>query len=121
MLVEDLDLSGAIAVPVLSTKCIGVPTAFVELDAFFKQTMAAAGTSERLVQTFPRDGTHSYISDASYVALMQSLSHWLRTGSEPTPASVAARCQLTAPQSGGNCTFEPSFQPQPLQSRVLER
>ncbi|THU05418.1 hypothetical protein E9531_02450 [Lampropedia puyangensis] len=121
MLAHDTDLTGAIAVPILSVKWINDPTAFVELDHFFKKTMDAAGAGDRLVQTFTRTGTHSYLNDASYVGLMQALSDWVHGGQKPTPQGVAERCEQASSQYGAQCTFEPLYQPKPLATRVPER
>lgn len=90
---DDTDPSGAIPVPVLSVKWIGDPTAFVELDAHFKSVMERAGSGGRLVQTFTDNGTHSYISDRIYPALMSALLNWVEQGTKPTPASVADACR----------------------------
>ena len=49
------------------------PTAFVELDAAFRATMAQGGSAERLVQTFTQHNTHSYLSDPTYPTLMTAL------------------------------------------------
>ncbi len=119
----DTDPTGHIPapVPVLSVKWIGDPTAFVELDARFHDTMDRAGSGDRLVQTFTRQGTHSYISDPTYVALMGALLDWAQRGDKPTPASVAARCQAAEARFGAGCTFEPGYVPAPLSTRVPER
>ncbi|MBS0291545.1 MAG: hypothetical protein JSS01_03340, partial [Proteobacteria bacterium] len=78
-LAEDMDPSGKIPVPVLTVKWIGDPTAFVELDAYFRSVMQQGGSAGRLVQTFTNDGTHSYISDPTYPTLMKALLHWVAT------------------------------------------
>lgn len=119
----DTDPTGHIPapVPVLSVKWISDPTAFVELDAQFRSTMDRAGSGDRLVQTFTRQGTHSYISDPTYVALMGALLDWTRSGDKPTPERVAARCRAAETRFGAGCTFEPAYVPAPLATRVPVR
>lgn len=117
----DADLTGRIPVPVITVKWIGDPTAFVELDHRFQQTMEHAGAAQHLVQTFTRQGTHSYINDVTYAALMTELLGWVEHGAKPTPASVAARCQALQARWGADCSFEPDYAPPALDTRVPRR
>lgn len=94
---EDADYAGRIPVPVVSVKWVDDPTAFVELDAHFKTLMQQSGTADQLVQTFVSAAeSHSYISDATYVALLSSLSQWIIAGQKPTPLSIAETCSVSA-------------------------
>ncbi len=119
----DADLTGRIAVPVLTMHAIDDPTAFVELESTFRDTMRAGGSGERLVQVFTADHEHSYLADAEYVAAMRSLLGWVEGGARPTPQTVAARCaEVDArfdPAHG--CRFRPDYGPQPLVARVPAR
>jgi hypothetical protein len=117
----DTDPTGQIPVPVLTLKWIGDPTAFVELDAQFKETMTRGGSADRLVQTFVATGTHSYISDPTYPALTAALLDWVATGTKPTPESIAARCGSAEAQFGAGCTFVPTYVPGALETRVAAR
>jgi surface antigen len=65
----DADLTGKIKAPVLTVHAIDDPTAFVELETVFRETMAGAGQSGNLVQTYTDEHDHSYLQDAEYVAL----------------------------------------------------
>ncbi|MDP3521883.1 MAG: hypothetical protein Q8S02_14775 [Hydrogenophaga sp.] len=118
---SDTDPTGKIPVPVLTTKWIADPTAFVELDAHFKTVMQQAGSGERLVQTFTRQGTHSYISDATYPTLMTALLNWVEQGVKPTPQSVAAACAANEAVYGAGCSFDPAYAPPALETRVPAR
>lgn len=121
---DDADLAGRSPVPVLSVKWINDPTAFVELDSRFRDVMAAAGNADRLVQTFVNAAeSHSYISDATYVTLLDALSKWVLAGQKPTPDSVAAACPAQAQRYGAGlgCQFNASYTPAPLASRVPDR
>ncbi|WP_418318334.1 hypothetical protein [Piscinibacter sakaiensis] len=117
----DTDLAGRIPVPVLTTKWIGDPTAFVELDAHFGETMKKGGSGDRLVQTFTSKGTHSYISDVTYPVLLDALLGWVEQGAKPTAAGIAAACPAYEARFGAGCSFDASYQPKPLESRVVAR
>lgn len=118
---EDTDLGGRIGVPVLTVHAIDDPVAFVEMQHRFAATMAAAGRAGGLVQTFSADNVHSYISDASYVALLEAMRQWLQAGTPPTPASVAAGCVAAQLRFPSSCRFQPDYRPAPLESRVAVR
>lgn len=117
----DTDPDGRIPVPVLTVHGIDDSTAFVEMDHSFRQTMERAGTAGHLVQTFTVDRAHSYLSDATYVTLFDTLAQWARGGAKPTPAGIAQRCPSFEPTYGPGCRFRPEYQPQPLASRVTAR
>lgn len=117
----DTDLQGRLTVPVLTLHAIDDPTAFVELEAAFAETVEKAGHSDLLLQAFTRDHEHSYLADPDYPAAMAVLLDWVRTGRKPTPQDVAARCAALQPSFGPGCRFDPNFTPPPLASRVAER
>jgi len=117
----DTDPTGKIPVPVLSVKWISDPTAFVELDAHFKSVMDQGGSGDRLVQTFTTNGTHSYISGPTYPTLVTALLAWVEQGTKPTPASVAAACPANEARFGAGCSFDPTYTPAALETRVPAR
>lgn len=118
---DDTDPVGRIGVPVLSAKWISDPTAFVELDARFRAVMQQGGSGDRLVQTFTRQGTHSYISDATYPTLMTALMQWVEAGVKPTAAGIAAACSANEAKFGVGCSFDAAYVPASLSTRVPER
>ena len=117
----DADLSGKIKAPVLTVHAIDDPTAFVELETVFRETMAAAGQSGNLVQTYTDEHEHSYLQDAEYVALMQGLLGWIEKREKPTPASVAARCAALQPALGSSCRFVVDYVSGPIGAKVAPR
>lgn len=117
----DTDPQGRFAVPVLTLHGIDDPTAFVELESTFRDTVARAGNAERLVQTFTADSEHSYLSDVQYLAATEALLAWAQRGDKPTPASVAARCKALEASVGAGCRFRPEYTPPPLAERVPAR
>lgn len=118
---QDTDPTGRIAVPVLTVKGVDDPTAFVELDAYFKGTMERAGSGARLVQTFTQHNTHSYLSDPTYPTLMTALLRWVDEGVKPTPEGIAQQCPAYEASFGKGCAFLPAYVPKPLHSRVVDR
>lgn len=120
-LAADSDLQGRLPVPVLTMHAIDDPTALVEYEAQYREVVQAAGSGERLVQTFTREHEHSKLADAEYAALFGELLRWVQGGGKPDARSVAAECERQARQFGGGCHFDPAFQPRPLFSRVAPR
>ncbi|HEY4082774.1 MAG TPA: hypothetical protein VGM81_18975 [Burkholderiaceae bacterium] len=117
----DADPNGRIPVPVLSAHAIDDPTAFVEMENTFAQTMARAGHADSLLQVFSDDHEHSYLSDATYVALLDALVGWVREGHKPSPAGIAQACAKAQLRFPSSCHIEPDYKPAPLESRVTSR
>lgn len=118
---EDTDPTGRIPVPVLTVHGIGDPTAFVEMESAFRETMQRAGSASRLVQTFADYDVHSYLSDPIYATLLDSLLEWIDSGDKPTPESIAERCPSFEAEFGPGCRFLPQYRPAPLESRMAPR
>jgi hypothetical protein len=119
---RDTDPTGKIPVPVLTTKWISDPTAFVELDAHFRGVMQRGGSADRLVQTFTsKADSHSYVSDPTYPALLSALVDWVEKGIKPTPATVAAACPTFEARFGPGCSFDAAYTPPALVTRVPVR
>lgn len=118
---DDTDPTGRIPVPVLTVHGIGDPTVFVEVQHTFAATMAAAGRGDALVQTFTDESEHSYLNDATYVALLESLVKWVQAGAKPTPQQVAEGCERASTRFPSRCRFVPGYVPAPLDSRVAPR
>ena len=118
---DDTDLEGRIGVPVLTVHGIGDPTAFVELDSAFRQTMEKGGSADRLVQTFTDHAEHSYLADPVYPTLLAALLRWIEQGEKPTPAGIARQCAAFETTFGPGCRFLPDYRPAPLESRSPAR
>jgi len=119
--VADVDHAGRFKVPVLTTHGVGDSTVFVEGHDTLRQRMQAAGNGHRLVQTFVDSREHSYLGDATYPPLFESLLRWMEQGEKPTPASIAQRCRDLKPAQVAECRFLPDFTPRPLASRIPPR
>jgi pimeloyl-ACP methyl ester carboxylesterase len=119
--VADVDHAGRFAVPVLTTHGVTDSTVFVEGHDTLRQRMQAAGNGHRLVQTFVDSREHSYLGDAIYPPLFESLLRWVEQGEKPTPAGIAQRCRDMKPAQVSECRFLPEFTPRPLATRIPPR
>ena len=120
-LADDTDLQGRIQVPVLSLHAIDDPTAFVEMQTSFADTMARGGSAQQLVQAYTSHAEHSYLADAVYVASAAALLAWVDRGDKPTPTSLAQACETLQAQWGTGCRMRPDYRPAALDSRVPPR
>ncbi|QOV47431.1 hypothetical protein IPT68_02490 [Streptomyces chromofuscus] len=117
----DSDLTGRVAVPVLTLHAIDDPTAFVEHEAAYRATLEGAHRDRHLVQTFTDEHEHSELSNAEYATSLAALDTWVRTGRKPTPRSIAASCATFDRAYGTGCFYRPDFRPAPYASRVTPR
>ncbi|MFB4279658.1 MULTISPECIES: hypothetical protein [unclassified Nonomuraea] len=117
----DSDVTGAVALPVLTMHAIDDPTAFVEHEAAYRASLEGARAGDHLVQAFTRESEHSALSASEYAAAMSALSGWVRTGAKPTPESLAASCPAFDTVYGTGCHYDPGFVPGDYASRVLPR
>jgi len=117
----DGDLSGHLGVPTLTMHAEEDPTAFVELEAEYRDLVAMAGSAALLVQSFTREQDHSKLATPEYAALFRAMMDWLNKGAKPSPATLAARCRDMVALYGEDCHFDPDFHPAPLASRVYAR
>ncbi|WP_270935652.1 hypothetical protein, partial [Falsiroseomonas oryzae] len=120
-LAADGDLTGRVAIPVLTLHGIGDATVFVENQAAYRATLAEAGTTQRLVQVFVDENEHNKLSPVLYPAALAALADWAEGGPRPTPASVQARCETMRAAYPGDCRILPDYVPQPWDARVNPR
>lgn len=118
---EDSDMTGSVAIPVVTLHAINDPTAFVEHESAYKGTMEKGGSAGNLVQTFVDEAAHSSLQDGEYLAVVTALRRWVETGTRPTPATIAADCPALAARIGGRCLFKPDYTPPPFFARVYPR
>jgi hypothetical protein len=120
-LADDSDLTGRVAVPIVTMHAIDDPTAFVEHEAAYREVLERAGTSDRLVQTFTREHQHSYLSTPEYAAVLNALLGWIESGSKPTADAIIAACDRYRASYDGACLFDPAFVPKPFDERSYPR
>lgn len=117
----DSDLTGKVAIPVLTLHAIDDPTAFVEHEAAYRATLQGAHRDRYLVQTFTEEHEHSELSTSEYATSISALDTWVRTGRKPTPQSIAASCATFDRTYGTGCFYRPDFRPAPYAARVTPR
>jgi hypothetical protein len=117
----DSDLTGKVAIPILTLHAIDDPTAFVEHEAAYRATLQGAHRDRYLVQTFSQEHEHSQLSDSEYADSITALDTWVRTGKKPTPGAIAASCAAFDRTYGTGCFYDPGFHPSSYASRVLAR
>ena len=120
-LADDSDLTGRLLVPTLTLHAIDDPTAFVELEQVLRDTVAKAGKSDLLVQSFTDEHEHSKLATPEYAALLRAMTGWIERGAKPTPASLAAECAIAAKTYGEACHFEVDYSPPALATRSYPR
>ena len=120
-LAKDSDPEGKINMPVLTLHAINDPTAFVELESAYRETLERAGNGHLLVQTFSNESEHSYLSDPQYPALFTALLDWIDRNDKPTPQKVATLCKGYEAAYGDTCKLLPDYRSAPLASRVPAR
>jgi pimeloyl-ACP methyl ester carboxylesterase len=117
----DADLTGKLTVPTLTMHAIDDPTAFVELEQVFRDTVAKAGASDLLVQSFTDEHEHSKLATPEYAALLRAMSAWIERGEKPSPASLADGCQAAVATYGEACHFQVGYKLQDLARRSYAR
>ncbi len=120
-LAADGDLTGRIAIPVLSLHGVGDPTVFVENQAAYRQTLERAGTAALLAQIYVDEAEHQKMSPVLYATALAALDEWVRRGERPTPASFRLRCETMQAGYPGECRILEPYQPQPWEARVNPR
>lgn len=120
-LARDSDPEGRINMPVLSLHAVNDPTAFVELESAYRDTLLRAGKGPLLVQTFSDESEHSYLSEPQYPALFTALLKWIDKNEKPTPHTVATLCKGYEAAYGETCKLLPDYRSAPLASRVPAR
>jgi hypothetical protein len=118
---SDGKLTGKLPIPVLTMHAIDDPTVFVEQDAHYRSIEDAAGSGDRLVQTWTHESEHSYLSSPEYAAQLDALMDWIDKGEKPTVQKVMALCDKFARDYDGGCHYAPDFKPKPLETRVYPR
>jgi hypothetical protein len=121
LLADDSDLTGRVAVPVMTMHGIHDETAFVEHEAAYREVFAAAGTERLLRQVFVNESDHSKMSPPLYPAALGALLAWIDTGTPPEATDVARLFEDALARHPGQCRVDPAFRPAPWAKRVNPR
>jgi hypothetical protein len=120
-LAYDSDLSGLLIVPTVTLHAEDDPTAFVELESVFHDTVVKAGREALLVQSFTDEHEHSKLATPEYAAVFRAMMKWVADGRKPSPVGLAAECDKAQKVYGEACHFDPEFRPRALGTRAYLR
>jgi pimeloyl-ACP methyl ester carboxylesterase len=112
LLAYDADLTGEIVLPTITMHAKNDPTAFVPLEAHYRDVVEKAGNGDLLVQNFTDEAEHSKLSTPQYAALFSQMVDWIDKGEKPTRQTVAAVCEEKSKVYKEPCRFLQDFQPQ---------
>ena len=109
--------------PTFTMHTTGDGLVIVENERAYRETLEAAGTDGNLFQTVssPVNDGHCAFSLAEFEGGFHSLLEWVQSGNPPTQQRVADLCEQYRPLVGGVCSFNPDYEVQPFESRVLPR
>lgn len=103
-LAYDADLSGRIVLPMLAIHAAHDPVvAAGALDAY-RERVREAGNGHLFVGATTDESEHSRMRDATYLAALAALEHWLDAGERPDPATLQATC-LAQGHAADDCRF----------------
>jgi alpha-beta hydrolase superfamily lysophospholipase len=120
-LAADADLTGRIAVPVLSLHAIADPVAFVEHESAYRATLERAGTADRLVQVYTDEKEHHSLSTSEYLASLDALLDWVDHGRKPAPTEIQEACGAFVARYDEPCRVRPDYRPGAWETRVYPR
>ena len=104
------DPSGDIRRPVLSMHTTGDVICPVFNESAYRETVAAAGREDLLVQVYTDGPGHCAFTPRQVLAALAAMEHWLDTGTPPDPADPT----FFPPDEGFLPGYEPPPWPQPL-------
>jgi hypothetical protein len=78
---------GKIKQPVLTMHTIVDPLVTVSNEAAYAETVAGAGRSDRLVQTFTNGNGHCAFTPLQILTAVRAIDDWVRNGNKPTDAN----------------------------------
>jgi alpha-beta hydrolase superfamily lysophospholipase len=117
----DGDPTGKLPIPVVSIHSINDPQVPVEQQAAYRDTVAAAGSTNRLVQAYTDERAHTGQSAPELAAALDALVQWVEKGTKPTAQSIAAACEQFRATFEGPCAWHPEFTPKPYGTKFYPR
>jgi len=108
---KEAEPKAPLSIPVLAIHSINDPQVSVNAEAVYRDLAKATMSANRLVQAYTDESEHTAQSDAEIAAALDELTRWIETKSQPSPQSVAARCNAVTSSFPGPCRYRPEFQP----------
>jgi hypothetical protein len=117
------DPTGNVQMPTITMHTVGDGLVIVENEQAYRVTLEDAGRADNLFQTYssPINDGHCMFSLAEFEAALHALLGWVQTGEPPTHQGIAELCEFFSQKVGGECNFNPDYDPQPFESRVRPR
>src|SRR5262249_43994462 len=107
----DAEPKAALAIPVMAIHSINDPQVSVNAEAVYRNLAKATGTADKLVQAYTDENEHTAQSDAEIAAALDGLMQWIKSGTHPSPQSVAIACERLRMNLSGPCRYRPDFEP----------
>jgi hypothetical protein len=104
-LAYDADLTGLIVLPTVTLNALHDPVVASRGAAEYGDVVGRAGRAQLLLRLLTSEDSHSTLSDAGYLAALESLADWAGSGRRPSHASVEARCEAIRRRTGDPCLF----------------
>jgi hypothetical protein len=98
--------NGGIKAPVLTMHTVIDPLVIVANESAYGETVATAGRSDQLFQTYTNGNGHCAFTGAQLLTTVGAIDNWVRNGTKPTAASFPAALGFVP-------GFEPPAFPQP--------
>jgi hypothetical protein len=117
----DSDLTGQVSVPVITVHAIDDPTAFIEHESAYRETLEHAKADRHLLQLYTNESEHSFLQQSEYAAAFQALVAWVATGVKPPMQTVVANCEAARIRYNDACLFDTTYQPNPFFARTYPR
>lgn len=102
----DSDLAGQIVTPTLTLNWKDDPIATANGAEAYEAAVVEQGNRHLFLRLTTRDGTHSRLSDADFLASLKGLAAWAETGEKPSALDVRAWCKEEALIGGGRCNLD---------------
>jgi hypothetical protein len=113
--------TGVLPIPVVTIHSINDPQVVIEVESAYRETVTAAGSSDRLVQAYTDERGHVLQSPSEVTAALDSLMRWIEKGAKPSAQSIAAMCDQVKTTLDGPCRYHPEYSPKSYTTRYYPR
>src|SRR5262249_26577539 len=113
--------TGVLPIPVVTIHSINDPQVVIEVESAYRETVTAAGSSDRLVQAYTDERGHVLQSPPEVMAALDSLMQWIEKGAKPSAQSIASMCDQVKTTLDGPCRYHPEYSPKSYTTRYYSR
>ncbi|MBI1746316.1 MAG: hypothetical protein HYR55_06975 [Acidobacteria bacterium] len=111
------DTTGVVPMPTLTIHTIGDGLVIVENERAYRELFKG----DDLFQTYTLAPGHCQFTFSEFEAVFHALQEWVVDGTRPSHDRVLALCNQYRAIFGDSCNFNPTYQPNPLETRILPR